>query len=217
MAKLKVSVLISGSGTNLQALIDDAARPHSKAEIVDVISNQADAFGLVRARDAGIAAEVISHRDYDDRATFDAALHKAITRSGAEFVCLAGFMRVLTAGFVDRWRDRLINIHPSLLPAFKGLDTHARALAAGVRITGCTVHFVRADMDCGPIIAQAAVPVHAGDTPETLASRVLEAEHRIYPLALQLVAEGRVHVVDEIVRIDAAETADAPLLNPLDA
>lgn len=214
MAKLKLAVLISGSGTNLQALIDACSQPNFGAEITLVLSNKADAYGLQRAREAGLASSVISHRDFADRESFEAALSGEIEASGAELICLAGFMRVLTAGFVTRWKDRLINIHPSLLPAFKGLDTHARALAAGVRIAGCTVHFVRADVDAGPIIVQAAVPVHAGDTPEALAARVLEAEHRIYPLAVRLIAAGRVRVENEIVRIEGATAPDAALISP---
>lgn len=214
MAKLKLAVLISGSGTNLQALIDACAQPDFGAEVALVISNKPEAYGLQRARDAGVPAQVVRHGDFADRESFEAALSEAIEATGAELICLAGFMRVLTARFVERWRDRLINIHPSLLPAFKGLDTHARALAAGVRITGCTVHFVRADVDAGPIIVQAAVPVQADDTPETLAARVLEAEHRIYPLAVRLIASGRVRVENEVVRIEGAAGGDASLISP---
>ena len=152
MARLKVGVLISGSGTNLQALIDDCARADAPSEIALVLSNRADAFGLTRAAEAGLPHRAIDHRDYGARADFERALSAALEASGVELVCLAGFMRVLTAAFVERWRDRLINVHPSLLPAFKGLDTHARAIAAGVRIAGCTVHFGRAEVDDGPII-----------------------------------------------------------------
>ncbi|HEX7968841.1 MAG TPA: phosphoribosylglycinamide formyltransferase, partial [Stellaceae bacterium] len=194
MARLKVAVLISGRGSNLQALIDACARPDFPAVIRLVLSNRADAAGLERARRAGIATQVIPHHDYATRDAFDAALDSALQGAGIELVCLAGFMRLLGADFVERWRDRVINIHPSLLPAFRGLDTHARALAAGVRFTGCTVHFVRAAVDDGPIIVQAAVPVLPGDDSETLAVRVLAAEHRAYPLALRLIAEGRVCV-----------------------
>ena len=164
MARLKVGVLISGSGTNLQALIDDCACADAESEIVLVLSNRADAFGLTRAERAGLPQRVIDHREYDTRAAFEQALSQALEASGVELVCLAGFMRVLTTDFVERWRDRLINIHPSLLPAFKGLDTHARAIEAGVRIAGCTVHFVRPEVDNGPIIVQAAVPVLPDDT-----------------------------------------------------
>ena len=213
MAQLKVGVLISGSGTNLQALIDDCACPDAESEIVLVVSNRADAFGLVRAERAGLPHRVIDHRGYESRAAFEHALTEALGASGVELVCLAGFMRVLTAAFVERWRDRLINIHPSLLPAFKGLDTHARAIAAGVRLAGCTVHFVRPEVDSGPIIVQAAVPVLPDDTAETLAARVLREEHRCLPLAVRLIAQGRVSVADERCVIDAAAPGSA-LINP---
>ena len=156
---------------------------------------------------------MIDHRAYETRAAFEQALNEALEESGVELVCLAGFMRVLTEDFVERWRDRLINIHPSLLPAFKGLDTHARAIAAGVRIAGCTVHYVRPEVDSGPIIVQAAVPVLPGDTAESLAARVLREEHRCLPLAVRLIAQGRVSVVGERCVIDAAGPGDA-LINP---
>ena len=213
MARLKVGVLISGSGTNLQALIDDCARPDAGSEIVLVVSNRADALGLTRAERAGLPNRVIDHTAYESREVFEQALTEALESSGVELVCLAGFMRVLTAAFVERWRDRLINIHPSLLPAFKGLDTHARAIAAGVRLAGCTVHFVRPEVDDGPIIVQAAVPVLADDTVETLAARVLQEEHRCLPLAVRLIAQGRVSVADECCVIDAAAPGGA-LINP---
>jgi len=213
MARLKVGVLISGSGTNLQALIDDCARPDAESEIVRVVSNRADAFGLTRAERAGLPHRVIDHTAYESREAFEQALTEALESNGVELVCLAGFMRVLTAAFVERWRDRLINIHPSLLPAFKGLDTHARAVEAGVRFAGCTVHFVRAEVDSGPIIVQAAVPVRADDTAESLAARVLREEHRCLPLAVRLIAEGRVSVAGERCVIDAAAPGGA-LVNP---
>ena len=213
MARLRVGVLISGSGTNLQALIDDCARPDSACEVALVLSNRADAFGLTRAARAGLRSRTIDHRAHGSRGAFEQALTDALEAEGIELVCLAGFMRVLTADFVDRWRDRLINIHPSLLPAFKGLDTHARAIEAGVRFTGCTVHFVRAEVDSGPIIVQAAVPVRADDTAESLAARVLREEHRCLPLALRLIAEGRVSVAGERCLIDAAAPGGA-LVNP---
>ena len=213
MARLKVGVLISGSGTNLQALIDDCARADAESEIVLVLSNRADAYGLTRAERAGLPHRVIDHQAYQSRAAFEQALSAALEANGVELVCLAGFMRVLTAEFVERWRDRLINIHPSLLPGFKGLDTHARAIEAGVRFAGCTVHFVRPEVDNGPIIVQAAVPVLDDDTAETLAARVLREEHRCLPLAVRLIAQGRVSVVDERCVIDAAVPDDA-LINP---
>jgi phosphoribosylglycinamide formyltransferase-1 len=214
MARLKVGVLISGRGSNLQALIDACASPTFPAEIALVISNRADARGLARAAEAGIPTKVIDRKGFPDRETFDAALDMALHAAGIELVCLAGFMRVLTTGFVEAWRDKLINIHPSLLPAFRGLDTHARALQAGVRLHGCTVHFVRSELDEGPIIVQAAVPVLPDDDADRLAARVLAAEHRCYPLALALIAQGRVHVEDGRVRIDDALPADGTLMSP---
>jgi phosphoribosylglycinamide formyltransferase 1 len=216
MAALKLGVLISGRGSNLQALIDACAHEDYPARIVLVISNKADARGLERARSAGIATLTISHRDFADRDDFDTAIGAALAEAGAELVCLAGFMRILGAAFVERWRDRLINIHPSLLPAFKGLNTQARAIDAGVRISGCTVHFVRPAMDDGPIIVQAAVPVLTSDTEETLAARVLVAEHKAYPLAVRLIAEGRARVVNERVVIDGAADIEGLMLNPPD-
>lgn len=209
---MKVGVLISGRGSNLASLIDACAQPDFPAEIVTVISNNPGAKGLEIAEAAGIPARVINHRDFAVRDTFDACLSEALEDAGAEFICSAGFMRILTDGFVEKWRNRQVNIHPSLLPAFKGLHVHARALEAGVRITGATVHFVRPEMDEGPIVAQAAVPVMLNDTEETLAARVLEAEHKLYPLALRLIAEGRVRIVDEKVIISPAPTDVPPSL-----
>jgi phosphoribosylglycinamide formyltransferase-1 len=212
---LKIGVLISGRGTNLQALIDACADPDFPASIAVVLSNKADAYGLTRAQDAGIPTAVISHRNYSDRASFDDAVDAALRDAGAEFVCLAGFMRILSEGFVGKWQDRLINIHPSLLPAFKGLDTHQRAIDAGVTITGCTVHFVRPAMDDGPIIVQAAVPVLPTDDADRLAARILESEHVIYPLALRLVAEGKVRVEDGRTIFNGGKaSAPPPLVNP---
>ena len=218
MARLKVGVLASGRGSNLAALIEAAADPKFPAEIALVIVNVRGAAAMDRAAAAGIPTRLIEHRAFPDRNAFDAALDAALRAAGIELVCLAGFMRLLTLQFVEAWRDRMINIHPSLLPAFPGLDTHARALQAGVKIAGCTVHFVRAETDSGQIIAQAAVPVLPGDTPDSLAARVLEAEHRLYPLALKLVAEARVRVVEERVEIAGASgaTEGLALLNPPD-
>ena len=214
MARLKLAVLISGRGSNLQALIDACRDPAYPAEIALVISNDPAAPGLARAQAAKIPTRVVDHRDYSDRALFEAAMTAAIEASGANLVCLAGFMRLLGSEFVRRWRDRLINIHPSLLPAFKGLHTHARAIEAGVRVAGCTVHFVRADMDQGPIIVQAAVPVLPSDDAEALAARVLAEEHVVYPLAVRLIAEGRVKVVAERVVIADAAAPEGALVNP---
>lgn len=184
MARLTLGVLISGRGSNLQALIDACQAPDFPAAIALVVSNKANAAGLDRATRAGIPTAVISHREPD----FEARLDSALRAAGVELVCLAGFMRVLSGPFVARWHDRIVNIHPSLLPAFPGLDTHRRALEAGVAEAGCTVHFVRAAVDAGPIILQERVPILPGDTESSLAARVLEAEHRIYPAAVRLLA-----------------------------
>jgi phosphoribosylglycinamide formyltransferase 1 len=216
VARLKTAVLISGRGSNLEALLRACAGHDFPAEIALVISNRADAGGLEHAARAGIASAVIPHRDYPSREAFETALTKTLETAGIQLICLAGFMRLLTAGFVDHWRDRMINIHPSLLPAFPGLDTHARALAEGVRFVGCTVHFVRTEMDHGPIIVQAAVPVLPGDDEHTLAARVLTAEHRAYPLALRLIGEGRVKVVGERTEIAGMSGGASILLNPPD-
>ncbi len=212
---MKVGILISGRGSNMQALIDACRTPRFPAALALVLANEPGAAGLARAKEAGVATRVIDHRGFDkDRPAFERALIAALEDAGVEFVCLAGFMRLLTETFVARWRDRLINIHPSLLPAFRGLDTHKRALDAGVRVHGCTVHFVRAAMDDGPIIVQAAVPVLAGDDEAKLAARVLAAEHRCYPLALKLAAERRLRVANERVLIDGAPAQEAVLINP---
>ena len=202
---MKIAVLISGRGSNLQALIDAQAEPGWPAEIVLVISNEPGAKGLDRAEAAGIAAAVINHRDFDGREPFDQAMTEAIEASGASFVCLAGFMRLLSDGFIDHWHDRLVNIHPSLLPAYKGLDVQQRVVDAGETEAGCTVHFVRPEMDTGPIILQARVPVLPDDDADTLAARILLQEHVIYPQALRLIAEGRVTVEDERVLMNSTD------------
>ena len=189
MDKLKIAVLISGSGTNLQALIDACKNPDYPAEIVMVLSNKPSAPGLSRAKKAGIETCVINHKDYPTREDFDKAMDVTIRASGAQFVCMAGFMRILSEWFVDQWYDKLINIHPSLLPSFKGVDGQKQALEAGVKIAGCTVHFVRKEMDSGPIIMQAQVPILESDDKESLAAKILKAEHRIYPESLKLVCE----------------------------
>jgi phosphoribosylglycinamide formyltransferase-1 len=213
-APLKVGVLISGRGSNLQALIDACKLPGFPAAIALVISNMADAAGLARAEKAGIPSEVIEHGRFATREAFDAALDAALRAKGVELVCLAGFMRVLSEGFIAAWADKIVNIHPSLLPSLRGLRTHERAIEAGERVHGCTVHFVTPELDAGPVILQAKVPVLPNDDAATLAARVLEAEHRCYPLALRLIAEGRVHVENGRVRIDG----DAqPAVNTLDS
>ncbi|MFP1631424.1 phosphoribosylglycinamide formyltransferase [Zhengella sp. ZM62] len=190
----RTAVLISGRGSNMTALIQASMDPAYPAEIVLVISNKADAKGLETARAAGIATQVIAYRDHGSREAHDAAIDAALRAAKIEIVALAGYMRLLTPDFVRAWQGRMINIHPALLPLFKGLDTHQRALDAGVRVHGCTVHFVTPDMDDGPIIAQTAVPVETGDTEETLAARVLDAEHATYPQALAMLARGDVRM-----------------------
>ncbi|TPK97401.1 MULTISPECIES: phosphoribosylglycinamide formyltransferase [unclassified Mesorhizobium] len=191
MSRKRTVVLISGRGSNMTALIAAAADPSYPAEIVGVISDRANAAGLGIAQSRGIATKVVQRADHPSRDAYDAALDAALTGFGADIVALAGYMRILGRGLVEKWQGRMVNIHPALLPAFKGLDTHARAIRAGVRIHGCSVHFVTPEMDDGPIIAQAAVPVMVGDNEDTLAARVLKVEHRLYPLALGLVAEGK--------------------------
>jgi phosphoribosylglycinamide formyltransferase 1 len=201
MARKRVAILISGRGANMAALIAAAKKPDYPAEIAIVLSNRPDAGGLKRARAEGIATAVVDHGEFGkDREGFDRAVQAVLEAHRVELVCLAGFMRLLTPSFVARWSGRMINIHPALLPSFKGLHTHARALEAGVKIHGATVHFVVPEVDSGPIIAQAAVPVRDDDTPDTLAARVLAAETRLYPLALGLVAAGKSSVAAQAVR-----------------
>lgn len=214
MMKKRTAILISGRGSNMQALVTAMDEPGFPAEPCVVISNRPEALGLSWAAERGIPAIAIDHRQFANRMAFEARLHQTLLDHNVELICLAGFMRLLTGGFVDRWRDRLMNIHPSLLPAFPGLDTHQRALDAGALIVGCSVHFVRTEMDSGPILAQAAIGVLPTDTAETLAARVLEAEHQIYPLALRLVASGAVRIDNESVLFDAPVMVDVPLIVP---
>jgi len=190
----RTAILISGRGSNMVSLIEAAAAPDYPAEIALVLSNRPDAGGLARAAAAGIATTAIDHKAYPDREGFERALDGALVDAGIELVCLAGFMRVLTPWFVERWTGRMLNIHPSLLPAFRGTRTHERALAEGVLMHGCTVHYVVPELDAGPIVAQAAVQVLPGDTPGTLGARVLEQEHVLYPQALRMVAGGAVRL-----------------------
>jgi len=211
VARLRVGVLISGRGSNLQALIEAAADPAYPAEIVLVISNRREAQGLQHATQAGIPHEVIGERD---RGVFAAVADAALRRHRVELVALAGFMRLLDTGLVEAWCDRMVNIHPSLLPAFPGLHPQRQALAAGVRFSGCTVHFVRAEMDTGPIIAQAVVPVHDEDDEDRLAARILASEHRLYPLAVRLYAEGRLRVEGNRVAVTGGVIPDIAPLNP---
>jgi phosphoribosylglycinamide formyltransferase-1 len=199
MSRKRVAILISGRGSNMTALIEAAKAPDYPAEIIGVLSNKADAGGLQTAAAEGIATAVRSHRDFASREEFDAALHGVLTGWRADIVCLAGFMRILTPEFTAKWQGRMINIHPALLPEFRGLHTHERALDAGVLEHGCTVHFVTPGLDEGPSLAQARVPVLPGDTAESLQARVLIEEHRLYPLALADLAAGRVRLVDDTV------------------
>ncbi|MEW5727114.1 MAG: phosphoribosylglycinamide formyltransferase [Pseudomonadota bacterium] len=210
--KRKVGVLVSGRGSNLQALLDACADPAFPAEIVLVISNVPGAYALERAAKAKVPTQVIPHKQFASREEFDAAMDAALRAAGVEIVCLAGFMRLLTKGFVEGWAGRMINIHPSLLPSFKGLHTHERAIEMGVKLHGCSVHLVTPELDDGPILVQAAVPVLADDTPDILAARVLEQEHKAYPLALKLMAEGRVTVDGARAVVDAPGTG--ALVNP---
>lgn len=210
MSRLRVAVLVSGRGSNMAALIDAAAEASYPAEIVAVISNRPNAGALAIAERAGVATAVVDHKAYLSRAAFDAELDRTIRTFSPDLVCLAGFMRILTDGFIHGWAGRMINIHPALLPSFKGLDTHARALAAGVKLHGCTVHVVTPEMDSGPIIAQTAVPVLDGDDEDALGARVLAAEHRLYVRALKFWAEGRVRLDGDRAMVDgvaADETA----------
>jgi phosphoribosylglycinamide formyltransferase-1 len=215
MTKKRAAVLISGRGTNMAALIEAAEDSSFPAEIVLVLSNRPAAAGLAIAQSRGVATAVVDHATYGkDREAFERKVQEVLDRHRVELVCLAGFMRLFTPWFVNRWQGRMINIHPALLPAFRGLDTHERALAAGVRIHGASVHFVVQDMDEGPIIAQGAVAVRDDDTAATLAARVLAIEHRIYPAALALLAAGRITIVDGRCRIAGAADAAGHLIVP---
>lgn len=210
--KRRVAILISGRGSNMAALIEAAKAADFPAEIAVVISNRADAAGLERARASGIATEIIPSKPFGkDFAAFEKVLDEKLGQCRIELICLGGFMRLFTAEFVQRWYGRMLNIHPSLLPSFPGLDAHGQALRAGVKISGATVHFVTPETDAGPIVMQGAVPVHDGDTTEALSERILAVEHRIYPEALRLLASGRLKLEGDVCRIDG-ETADGPFL-----
>lgn len=189
-AKLRLAVLISGRGSNLQALIDACQNPAFPAEIAVVISNVPDAYGLQRAQKAGIATRIVNHQDFQGKAAFEAAILDTLAEFEIDLICLAGFMRIISADFIARWPDKIINIHPSLLPAYKGLNTHERAISDGAKQAGCTVHYVIPEMDSGPIILQKSVDILPGDTPETLAARVLEQEHQAYPEAIVRIWES---------------------------
>jgi phosphoribosylglycinamide formyltransferase 1 len=215
MARRRVAILISGRGSNMAALIAAARAADYPAEIALVLSNRPDAEGLATAQAAGLATAAVDHTPFGkDREAFELVMQRELAAQRIDLICLAGFLRLLTPGFVERWQGRMLNVHPALLPAFKGLDTHERVLTAGVRIHGATVHFVVPEMDAGPVIAQGALAVRDDDTAETLAARVLAIEHKIYPAALRLVAEGRVHIADGRCRIDGAPTSEDMLLAP---
>src|ERR1700732_1146922 len=213
--KRRVAILISGRGSNMAALIKAAAAQDFPAEIAVVISNRGDAGGLERAAASGIPTVTIESKPFGkDRAAFEAALEPVLDRYQVDLICLAGFMRLFTTEFVQRWYGRMLNIHPSLLPLFPGLDPHGQALRAGVKISGATVHFVIPETDAGPILMQGAVAVRDDDTPETLAARVLQIEHRIYPDALRLVASGRIHLDGGICRLEGSAGSGDPLISP---
>lgn len=214
MAKARVVVLISGRGSNLSAILEAAAAPDYPAAVVAVIANKADAPGLQLAAAAGVATEIVPSQGVTDRTVYDQSLRDAIDRYVPDLIVLAGFMRILTADFVNHYAGRMINIHPSLLPSFTGLHTHQRALDAGVHLHGCTVHFVTAELDHGPMIAQAAIPVLPDDTVASLAARVLAEEHRVYPAAVRWFAEGRLKVVGQRVLLDGALANDVGLIAP---
>jgi phosphoribosylglycinamide formyltransferase 1 len=212
--KKRVGILISGRGSNMMALVEAARAEDYPAEIAAIVSSAPDAPGLAWAKAQGLPTRAIDHKAYPSREAFDAHVHAALSEAGVEMIALAGFMRIQSAGFVGQWQGRQLNIHPSLLPLFKGLHPHRQALDAGVKVSGCTVHFVTPEMDSGPIVAQAAVPVLDGDTEDSLAARVLAAEHRLYPHALALVASGRARIEGGRVRIDTSAHPDSQLLSP---
>ena len=214
MAKLKVGILISGRGSNMAALIEAAREADYPAEIAVVVSNVASAPGLEAARKSGIATATIPHKDFPDRESFDRAVSAELEKHDVGLVALAGFMRIQSPWFPSRWKDRIINIHPSLLPSFKGLHVQQQAIDAGVRISGCTVHFVTPELDAGPIIAQAAVPVLAGDTADTLVARILRQEHRLYPLVVRWFGEGRLSVSGVRVTVSGLPESATLLFSP---
>lgn len=212
MGGARLAILISGRGSNMEAILKACAAPDYPASAALVLSDRADARGLETARAAGVAAEHVPHPG--SKPAFEAALTARLKDARVDLICLAGFMRMLSADFVEEWRDLILNIHPSLLPAFKGLGTHRRALEAGVKLHGCSVHYVRAGMDDGPIVGQAAVPVMPDDTEGTLAARVLAAEHRLYPACIAMVVSGRAPVRNDVVALETAAGAPAPLFMP---
>ena len=210
--QVPIGVLISGGGTNLQSIIDAVEAKKLDAKLELVLSNKPDAYGLVRARNHGLPVEVLEHKDFASREAYDQAVVDRLRARGVELVALAGFMRLLSPVFVKAYSNRIMNIHPALLPAFPGLHVQKKALEHGVRFSGCTVHFVNEECDEGPIIIQAVVPVYPDDTAETLAARILTQEHRIYPRAIQLYAEGRLHIVGRRVLVDRLQKDEAQVL-----
>lgn len=215
MARKRVAILISGRGSNMAALIEAASDPAYPAEIILVLSNIPDAGGLAIAESKGVKTEIVDHKNFGkDREAFESAIQKSLDAHRIDYVCLAGFMRLLTPAFAAHWYGRMLNIHPALLPAFKGLDTHERAIAGGATIHGATVHFVAPEMDSGPIIVQAPVPVLKDDTPQSLAARVIKVEHRIYPLALRWLAEGRIKIMHGRCIVDGATDIDGLRISP---
>src|SRR5437899_2323867 len=214
--KRRVAILISGRGSNMAALIKAATEKDFPAEIAVVISNRADAGGLEKARVSGVPTVTIESKSFGkDRSAFEAVLQSALDQHSIDLICLAGFMRLFTAEFVRRWYGRMLNIHPSLLPSFPGLDPHGQALKAGVKISAATVHFVIPETDAGPIVMQGAVPVRDDDTVDALANRILAVEHRIYPQALRLLASGRLRLEGDLCRIDGGAPGSEPLISPL--
>ena len=214
LKKLNLCVLISGNGSNLKALIDACAGPDFPAQISLVISNKASAGGLSWAKAAQIQTLIVDHKTYATRTDFDHAMTTAMEENGTELICLAGFMRLLSDDFCDHWYDRMINIHPSLLPLFKGLNVHQAAINAGVRFSGCTVHYVRKGMDTGPIVVQAAVPLLFDDRADELAARILVEEHKIYPHAVRLIAEGKIQIKNELAVIKTHKMIPNSIINP---
>ncbi len=211
---MKFAVLISGRGSNLQALIDASKKPTFPAEIVIVISNEANAKGIQRADDAGLPVHIINQQDFVNRSEFDSRMTEVMRDAGVELICLAGFMRVLSNNFVNEWWNKIINIHPSLLPAFKGLNVQSRVIASGAKFSGCTVHLVRQGVDEGPIICQAVVPIHENDNTYTLSARILKKEHLLYPMAVHWFARGQIRISDDRVYLKGTNTPNTTLINP---
>ena len=213
-SKLKLGVIISGKGSNLKSLIEAIQKNNFPAEIVIVIANVPNIAGIEIAEEAGLPVCTINHNDFNNRELFEKEIHAVLINARVELVCLAGFMRILTDHFIQLWLNKIINIHPSLLPSFKGLNTHERAIKSGAKFSGCTVHFVRPEMDSGPIIIQAAVPINQEDTPATLANRILVAEHKIYPRAVKLIASKRVLIKNNRVSVKDSSSTNEILINP---